>query len=174
MANRHDKELWVLVADVRDPAASIHLKIPPAESRTVQLDRDPGATLTEIYEVMRPNGVLRREEIVTELPPEPYYDVSVYELFLQSIAIDRTAKGGGRIEDANYSPKSVGWFVPPPGQMLKSGRTDIYQTAKRHKNPGEVRRIDPKQWKTEPKAKDPLEKLRDDLERKESNRGRQF
>ncbi len=158
MANTHSKELWVLVTDLSDPVHSLQLKIPPGQSQTVSLARDPGATLVEVCEVASPYGTIQREEFVTPLPPAVLYDVSVYELILQSISIDRTVPGG-RLDGTNYSPKSVGRFIVPPGAALEDGRVDVYQDARRRNNPGDVRRIDPREWKDDPQAEHPVDAL---------------
>lgn len=147
-ANTYDKELWVLLFDLRDPNRSIRLKIPPGGAEIAQLDRDAGGKFVETWERRHANGSVSVEEIVAELPPRSLYDVSVYELIVQSVAIDRTKRGAGRIEDIQRSPKSVGIFPVSPGDSLHAGTTDIYQAAKRQGNPGGVRRLDPQRWQT--------------------------
>ena len=127
--NSHSKELWVLVADRRDPAKSMRLRIPAGKSETVSLVRDAGGTLVEVYEYGAP-GLTQRDELATSLPPSVRYDVSVYEVAVQSIAIDRTVPGG-KLENVNYSPRSVGWFELAPGPELESGPLDVFQTAGR-------------------------------------------
>jgi hypothetical protein len=156
--NSHSKEIWVVVADLADPSQSLRLKIPPAQAETVSLARDPGATLVEIHQFATPYGDLRRDEFVTQLPPAVRYDVSVYELILQSISIDRTVPGG-RLEGTNYSPRSIGLFPIPPGAVLQDGRLDVYELAKQQENPGAVRRIDPGDWSEEPDAEHPVDAL---------------
>jgi len=158
--NSHSKELWVLIADVVQPANSLRLRIPPGESQVVKLERDPGGELVEVFENHLPGGVVEREQFVTLLPPAPRYDVSVYEVFLQSVAIDRTVPGG-RIEDVNYSPRSLGWFDLGAGPDLANGSIDVYEMAKSMENPGAVRRIDPKLWQQGSEQPDPVEQALD-------------
>jgi hypothetical protein len=158
MANTHSRELWVLVTDLTDPARSLRLKIPPGQSQSVSLARDAGATLVEVCELATPYGTVQRNEFVTPLPPAVLYDVSVYEVILQSISIDRTVPGG-RVDRTNYSPKSVGFFVVPPGAALRDGPMDVYRDALQYENPGGVRRIDPRQWRDEPEAEHPVDAL---------------
>jgi hypothetical protein len=158
LVNSHSKELWILIADLANPAQPLRLKIPPGQSQTVSLARDPGATLVEVYESVSPYGSVRRDELVTQLPPAVLYDVSVYEVILQSISIDRTVPGG-RLDRTNYSPKSVGLFPVPPGAALQDGRLDVYEMARQQENPGAVRRIDPEAWSDEPQPEHPVDSL---------------
>ena len=96
---------------------------------------------------------LRSGEVTVEhrefqAPPKQLYSVSVYERFVQSIAIHATQKGKNRIEDINFSPKSVGAFPIPVGAVLKNGPIDAYNAARRQRNPGAVDRIDPSDWQS--------------------------
>jgi hypothetical protein len=157
LVNSHAKELWVLIADTLQPANSLRVKIAPGESKLVKLERDAGGDLIEVFENHLPGGVIEHEQLVTTIPPAPRYDVSVYEVILQSVAIDRTVPGG-RVEDVNYAPRSVGWFDLPAGPDLVTGPIDVYEMAKSMDNPGAARRIDPKLWEpAEQTPPDPVE-----------------
>ncbi len=119
------------------------MRIPAGQKQTMQLDRDSGATLYEEQEIRTASGIWDRQQYATPIPPAAFYDVSVYEEILQSIAIDRTGKSPNPIEDVNYQPKSLGWLQLPPGQGLQeNGSLDLYELGKAAKNPGAVRRID--------------------------------
>lgn len=157
LANSHNAELWVLVTDLRD-GRSEGMKIPAGGAVDVQLDRDAGATLVETYQVVSPLGEVYREEFVTSVPPAVLYEITVYERFLQSIAIDRTGKSPTKIEDVNYQPKGVGIFVVPPGDRFSGGVLDVYRRAKAAGNPGGVRPIDPELWEPRDSAPDPLQR----------------
>lgn len=163
--NSHSKELWVLVADRRNPAESMRLRIPAGQTETIRLARDAGGTLVEIYEYGVP-GLTQRDEFATPLPPAVRYDVSVYELAVQSITIDRTVPGG-KLENVNYSPKSVGWFELAPGPELESGSLNVFQTAARQKNPGAVRRIEPSEWEPQSSPTDPVESLLEEFKKRQ-------
>jgi hypothetical protein len=135
------------------------IRIAPRTSLPVTLERDAGATIIETVETLDRWGSWERQQFTTTIPPMAYYDVSVYEEHLQSIAIDRTGKSPNPIEDVNYVPKSVGWFPVPAGMGLPdNSRLDVYQLAVAAKNPGAVRRLDPKQFDTPP-VPDRLESL---------------
>lgn len=157
LVNSHTGELWVLITDLRDGQTQ-RVKIPAGGAADVQFDRDPGATLVETYEVVTPLGEVYREEFVTPLPPAILYDITVYERFLQSIAIDRTGKSPNKIEDINYQPKSVGTFAIPPGNQFSGGVIDVFRRAKEANNAGGVRAIDPESWERGEPEPDPLER----------------
>jgi len=145
LTNSHTRELWVLITDLRDPKAAIRMRLKPGEKKDLSLQRDAGGRVVETFETLG-----RIEQRAYDLPPQPLYDVSVYELFLQSVAIDRTKRGQGKVEDINWSPRSIGIFPVPPGNLLpERAKLDVYAKAKAEHNPGAVRRLDREQWKVD-------------------------
>lgn len=151
LVNSNRNALMVLLADQRQAGKVQQIRIEPGQSATVTLDRDPGATIVETYEIRSPGGVWDRQQFTTAIPPRVFYDLSVYEEFLQSIAIDRTGKSPNPIEDVNYQPKSVGWLQIPPGAALpQNSNMDVMSQARAANNPGAVRRMDPKQFEFKP------------------------
>ncbi len=161
LINSHSSALRILVGDQRGGQAR-EIRIEPQSRVLVPFDRDPGATVVETYELRGPSGVWDRQQFVTQIPPTPIYDLSVYEEFLQSIAIDRTGTSPNTIEDINYQPKSVGWLPLPPGQGLPSrGQIDAYEDAKAANNPGAVRRFDPRALEKPSTQPDPLQDILD-------------
>lgn len=155
LQNKHGEDLWVLVTDLRDATQTQRVSIPSGKSASIQLERDAGSQAIEVWEVPAGLGQIRTEERVTELPPQSWYDLSVYELFVQSITKNRE----GGIEDIKRSPKSVGLIKIPAGDKFPGGRTDIYAAARRQGNPGAVRRIDPAEWLEPAASDDPLQNL---------------
>lgn len=146
LLNNHRSALIVLLGDQRNGSVQ-QLRVEPGQLNTVTLDRDAGATLIETYETLSPTGIWQRQQFSTPIPPAQIYDLSIYEEFLQSIAIDRTGKSPNPIEDINYMPKSVGLILIPPGPQLPQNSTfDTYATAKAVNNLGAVRRFDPKSF----------------------------
>ena len=62
----------------------------------------------------------------------------------------RTKRGQGRIEDINFSPRSIGIFPVAPGGQLRTGTViDVYGAAQAERNPGAARRLDMRQWKVD-------------------------
>ena len=161
--NSHRYALTLLLGDKRASAAVQMIRIPPGSSQIVSLDRDAGSTVIETVELLNSLGVWERQQFVTAIPPSAFYDLSVYEEHLQSIAIDRTGKSPNQIEDMNFVPKSVGWIPLPAGAGLPAdSRLDVYPRAQASNNPGAVRRLDPRQFDDPPRA-NPLESILQEL-----------
>jgi hypothetical protein len=146
LKNNHSKEVWVLVTNL-ETGSNEKIKVPPGASKSVVMKRDAGATATEIYDVRMPTGLVERRTVKTTIPPKVLYDVSVYELVVQSVSIDRTVPGG-KIDEVNRQPKGVGAFQVPAGDRFKGGPSDIYENAASRSNPNSVRTIDPEKWKS--------------------------
>lgn len=161
LVNSHKYALVLLLGDSRYPNDVQQIRLEPGSSQVLEIERDAGATIVETVEIRSPSGVWDRQEFVTEIPPQTFYDLSVYEEHLQSIAIDATGKSPNPIEDVNYVPKSVGWLPLPGGQGLPDyAQLDVYSRALAAKNPGAVRRLDPKQFE-EKADENPLERILD-------------
>ncbi|MEO8270007.1 MAG: hypothetical protein ABI557_09810, partial [Aureliella sp.] len=161
--NSHRYALMILLGDNRAGAAVQQVRIAPGSSQVVSLDRDAGASVIETVELLNPLGGWARQQLVTTIPPSSFYDLSVYEEHLQSIAIDRTGKSPNQIEDVNFVPKSVGWIPLPAGAGLPSlGRMDVYPRAQASNNPGAVRRLDPRQFDA-PQRTNPLDSILQEL-----------
>ncbi len=157
--NSSRRELWIVLGDLRGSNRTKEYRIPAGQSERVGLPRDAGAQMVEVYESRSLLGEVQRQEIVTEIPPRSFFDISVYELALKSVAIDRTGKSPNAIEETNYQPKSVGFFVLPPGDELQPGPLDLYDLAIREKNPGAVRRLDMTKFVKPNQQPDVLEKI---------------
>jgi hypothetical protein len=170
LQNTHSDTIIVLLADLRGGGGSKKIRIPSGASETVSLDRDSGATIVETFEVRSLSGFWERSESRIAVPPASLYDVSVYEVFLQSIAIDRTGSSPNPIEDVNYQPRSIGLFVIPPGnQMANNGVLDVYRTANAARNPGSVRRLQQEDHE-KPNASAPVDPLKAILKEFEGKR----
>jgi hypothetical protein len=162
IVNSHTDTLIVLVADRRHSQSIQKLRIPAGGSERIQLDRDPGASIVETIETMDAFGNWNQQQFNTPIPPTVLYDMSVYEEFLQSIAIDRTGKSPNPIEDINYQPRSIGLFLVPPGNELpENADIDVYRIAEDAQNPGAVRRLNPRdlQKSNATPETDPLKEL---------------
>jgi hypothetical protein len=163
LLNSHRNNIMVLVNDQRNNSVQ-QIRIPAGQSATVMLDRDPGATIVESYEIRSITGLWESQQFVTTVPPRVFYDLSVYEDFLQSIAIDRTGKSPNPIEDINVVPKSVGWIIVPPGaQLPQNSSIDVFPQAQAANNAGAVRRLDPRQFDRNP-ANNPLEAILNEVQ----------
>jgi hypothetical protein len=168
--NTHTDTLFILLSDRRAANQVTKLRIPAAGSQTVTLQRDAGGTVVQTIEMADAFGNWDRYEYQIPVPPSILYDMSVYEEFLQSIAIDRTGKSPNVIEDVNYQPRSLGFFLLPAGDALpESGAIDAYGAAVEANNPGAVRRIPKKDLpnsSSQPSPRDPLKDLLDEIQSK--------
>lgn len=164
LTNSRDNEVWVVLTDLRNGTEQ-HLKIPARDGVEVELQRDSGAAFVESYQVTSALGNVYREEFSTSVPPATLYEITVYERFLQSIAIDRTGKSPNRIEDINYQPRSIGVFLIPAGDQFQGGRLEVYELAKQQNNAGGVRPIKPENWEGGGGSLDPLEQALRDAKR---------
>jgi hypothetical protein len=159
LENSHDEDLQVVVRDLRDNSTA-ELEIAAGTSRTVELDRDAGGTILERWEIPLRSGEFVLEQRAIPVPPQPIYRISVFERFVQSVAIDATKKGKQTIEDISYSSKSVGVFAIPPGAGLKGGRIDVYAAARRQGNPGGVDQLElGNRREAEGANEDPIKKI---------------
>ncbi len=162
ITNSHSDTLLVLVADRRHTQTIQKLRIPSGGSERIQLDRDSGGTIVATVETMDAFGNWNQRQFNTPIPPAVLYDMSVYEEFLQSIAIDRTGTSPNPIEDINYQPRSIGFFLVPPGAELPdAAEIDVHRIAVDSQNPGAVRRLNPRdlQKPNAAPATDPLKNL---------------
>ncbi len=162
ITNSHSDTLLVMVADRRHSQSIQKLRIPARGSEVIQLERDPGGTIVETVETLDAFGNWNQQQFNTPIPPSVLYDISVYEEFLQSIAIDRTGKSPNPIEDINYQPRSIGFFLVPPGNELPEvAEIDAYRIAADSQNPGVVRRLNSRdlQKANAVPATDPLKDL---------------
>lgn len=171
ITNSHADTLVVLLADRRNPNAPRKLRIPAGGSEVVILERDSGATIQQTTEFMDGFGNWDRQSYQIPVPPTVLYDISVYEEFLQSIAIDRTGKSPNPIEDVNYQPRSVGFLLLPPGDQLQDHSVlDVYRAAADSRNPGAVRRLSPSDYQNSSSQsavqRDPLKDLLQQLQGK--------
>jgi hypothetical protein len=163
IANTHTDTLMILLADRRNPSQPATLRIPAGGSETVTLERDAGSTVIQTIEVLDGLGNWNRQEFQIPVPPAALYDMSVYEEFLQSIAIDRTGTSPNPIEDVNYQPRSIGFFLIPAGEALADRSViDVFRAAADSQNPGAARRLSAKDLpnsSSQAPARDPLKDL---------------
>lgn len=162
ISNTHQDELLVLFADRRNPKTPQKLRIPARGREQVQIERDAGGTIVENVEIVDAFGNWTQQQYSTPVPPMVLYDMSVYEIFLQSIAIDRTGTSPNPIEDVNYQPRSVGFFLIPPGDELPPNAViDAYRVAQESENQGAVRRLSERDLKGDSNSttNDPLKDI---------------
>lgn len=172
IANTHTDTLLILLADRRNPGQPRKLRIPSGGSETVTLERDAGANVIQTVEIMDAFGNWNRDQYQIPVPPAVLYDMSIYEEFLQSIAIDRTGKSPNVIEDVNYQPRSIGFFLLPAGAALEDRSViDAYRAADDSKNPGACRKLSPRDFPSSSSQTVPRDPLKDLLQQLQGRRG---
>jgi hypothetical protein len=162
LLNTHQDELLILFADHRNSRNPTKIRIPVGKGEPIQIQRDAGGSIVETVEIADALGNWSQQQYTTPVPPSVLYDLSVYEIFLQSIAIDRTGKSPNPVEDTNYQPRSIGYFLIPPGSEMQPDMViDVYQTAVEAGNAGAVRRLNERDLKGDANSntKDPLKEL---------------
>lgn len=167
LINQSQEKLIAVVAELQNPANPLEVEIPAGGKTTIEVQRDAGSTIYETYQVSVGGNWTQRQRTY-EIPPATLYDVSIYEVFLQSIAIDRTGTSPNAIEDVNYQPRSIGMFQIPPGnQIPELAAIDVMDGARKSNNPGGVRPL-PSKMKNAvssgDRASDPLKKILDEVQ----------
>ena len=127
--NPHTDDLLVGFVDLRkQPPKPKEHHIPAGTSKKFLLDRDAGATIERVYELITPAGQVLQQVENVPVPPVRIWDLVVWEYKI-------TYQVAGQPELTQKSRRSIGVIPLPPGpQMPKT--VDAFQTALDNKNPG--------------------------------------
>ncbi|KLU04393.1 putative signal peptide and transmembrane protein [Rhodopirellula islandica] len=136
--NSSQRDVNVTLSDARQAGLSKTFRLGPAETHDMKLRRDAGHEWVETYELLSPDGQWITREVRHSIQPQPRYEIVVHEWRVQSVAIDRTARGNNRIEDINMQGKGIGRFLLPPGPELTDQTIDVFQSARAMQNQGTV------------------------------------
>jgi hypothetical protein len=169
LVNSGPRDAQVTLTDAKQGGASKTFRIPAGGSQPLKLHRDAGFELVQRFEVISPFGDVVTEEKRRIVPPPIRYEVTVHQLRVQSIAIDRTEGGNNAIEDVNMQGQAVGSFPLPPGPELTDGTIDVYRTASQMGNQGAIGPLVPANPFPEDRVS-PLEKAILDRARLQPNR----
>ena len=123
------RELQVGVVDLKNPQGTRSMRIGPGAVADVEIPRESGSQRVDQVRTISPYGDWITREIVRDVPPSVRYEIVVHEWAMQSVAIDRTGKSPNPIEDINFQGRGLGRFPLPPGELLASGRIDVYREA---------------------------------------------
>ncbi len=139
--NSGPDELIVQVVDQAVPAQPAEIRIPSRGGAPVTLERDPGATLEEVYLVPGPLGTLIEQVQRFPISPQQRYSIVAWSNKVTYQYVDRRKeKPKGAV--ANFDLKShvsLGVFPIPPGDMVADGaRIDVFREAAQQRNPGAV------------------------------------
>jgi len=135
--NRTTEELLVQIVDRRGRNAARELRLLPGQSSAERIERDPGATLQEVYLVPGPSGEPLQEVRQAALPPDSWYDVVVSTNEVTYRYLDRRPNRGPLPDFDLRTPISLGVFPLPPGNALPAAaRLDVAREAAAQRNPG--------------------------------------
>ncbi|MCC9645355.1 hypothetical protein LOC71_24000 [Rhodopirellula sp. JC740] len=141
--NSSERDVNVTLSDSRQAGLTKTFRLAPGETEAVKLRRDAGYEWVETYELLSPDGQWVTRETRRSIPAQPRYEIVVHEWRVQSVAIDRTARGNNRIEDINMQGRGIGRFLLPPGPELRDQTIDVFQSARAMQNQGSVTPIVP-------------------------------
>jgi hypothetical protein len=127
--NRHSTALIVGYVDLRKtpPRPREHL-IKPGETQKYLLDRDAGATIERVYELITAAGNVVEQVERVPVPPVRIWDLVVWEY-------KTTYQVVGKPELDEKSRRSIGVIPLPPGAAMPP-KIDVYQAAIEMNNPG--------------------------------------
>ncbi|WP_166827827.1 hypothetical protein [Thalassoroseus pseudoceratinae] len=133
--NSGEEEMIMQLADLFAPGPPSRHKIPPRGSIPIDIPRDSGGVLREVYSVPTPAGWV---EEVNEfsLAPQQRFTVVAWANRTTYSYID--PKGVSVLPDFDLKTAvSLGVFDLPPGEFLRDGETiDVLQVALAQRNPG--------------------------------------
>ncbi len=160
--NSDREALRFTITDVKRKQTVATQDVKPQQTVSVQVPRDAGGKVVEVYQALGWDGTYQTREVVRELPVAVRYQVTVHRWQVQSIAIDRTGKSPQVIEDINVQGRGLGMFNLPPGDQLQDGQIDLYRAAIAAQNQGAVAPIVPQDSSTRD-AVDPIRQVIDEL-----------
>ncbi len=88
--NSDREALRFTITDVKRKQTVATQDVKPQQTVSVQVPRDAGGKVVEVYQALGWDGTYQTREVVRELPVAVRYQVTVHRWQVQSIAIDRT------------------------------------------------------------------------------------
>ena len=136
--------LVVQVVDLFTPKQPPEEKIKPNGEVTVQLARESGGVLEEVFLVPGPNGILLEQTARHPIPPQQRYTLTVWadrETY-KVLPFKDAPRGAPKSVTEGFSRRtqvSLGVIPVPPGDVLQDGeQMDLILITKRLRNPGAV------------------------------------
>ncbi len=136
--------LVVQVVDLFMPKQPPEEKIKSNGEVTIQLARESGGVLEEVFLVPGPNGILLEQTARHPIPPQQRFTLTVWadrETY-KVLPFKDAPKGAPKSVTEGFSRRSqvsLGVIPVPPGELLQDGeQMDLVLTTKRLKNPGAV------------------------------------
>lgn len=144
LINSGSDPLVVQIVDLFDPRQPPEEKIEAEHQLDIQLARESGGTLEEVFLVPGPGGILLEQTASYPIPPEQRFSLTLWsdKETYKVLPFKGAKKGAPKSVTEGFSRRSqVSLGVVPilPGELLRNGeQMDLVQIAKRLKNPGAV------------------------------------
>ncbi|MFO1002762.1 MAG: hypothetical protein U0936_20730 [Planctomycetaceae bacterium] len=144
LKNTGSDPLVVQIVDLFDPRQPPEEKVPAGAGTNIELARESGGVLEEVFLVPGPGGVLLEQTASHPIPPEQRFTLAVWsdKETYQVLPFKNAKKGAPKSVTEGFSRRSqvsLGVIPIPPGDLLKDGeQMDLVEITKRLKNPGAV------------------------------------
>jgi hypothetical protein len=144
LLNTSDDPLVVQIVDLFDPRQPPEEKLAAGAMTNIQLPRDSGGVLEEVFLVPGPGGVLLEQTASHPIPPEQRFTLAVWsdKETYKVLPFKNAKKGAPKSVTEGFSRRSqvsLGVIPVAPGELLRDGeRMDLVQITKRLNNPGAV------------------------------------
>jgi hypothetical protein len=144
LMNRGPDPLVVQIVDLFRPRQPQEEKIAAGAQVEIELARDSGATLEEVFLVPGPGGVLLEQTASHPIPPEQRFVLAMWsdKETYKVLPFKDAKKGAPKSVTEGFSRRtqvSLGVIPVPPGDLLEDGdQMDLMRIAKRLNNPGAV------------------------------------
>ncbi len=144
LLNTSDDPLVVQIVDLFDPRQPPEEKLAAGAMTNIQLPRESGGVLEEVFLVPGPGGVLLEQTASHPIPPEQRFTLAVWsdKETYKVLPFKNAKKGAPKSVTEGFSRRSqvsLGIIPVAPGELLRDGeRMDLVQITKRLNNPGAV------------------------------------
>jgi hypothetical protein len=142
LLNTSTDPLIVQVVDLFDPRQPPEEKLAAGAMTNIQLPRESGGVLEEVFLVPGPCGVLLEQTASHPIPPEQRFTLAVWsdKETYKVLPFKNAKKGAPKSITEGFSRRSqisLGVIPVAPGELLRDGeQMDLVQITKRLNNPG--------------------------------------
>ncbi len=144
LINSGTDPLVVQIVDLFDPRQPPEEKIPAGQTYEIQLARESGGVLEEVFLVPGPGGILLEQTASHPIPPEQRFTLTLWsdKETYKVLPFKNAKKGPPKSVTEGFSRRSqisLGVIPVAPGELLRDGeQLDLVAIAARLKNPGAV------------------------------------
>jgi hypothetical protein len=144
LLNTSKDPLVIQIVDLFDPRQPPEEKLAAGAMTNIQLPRESGGVLEEVFLVPGPGGVLLEQTASHPIPPEQRFTLAVWsdKETYKVLPFKNAKKGAPKSVTEGFSRRSqvsLGVIPVAPGELLRDGeQMDLVQITKRLNNPGAV------------------------------------